>query len=443
MSNGSNPKVLYIVYWGAAEPLGQSLVVPAVKRLAAMGAELTLVTFDKQADLDRREEMKRIRDSLCAADVRWISLRYHKSPKGPATAFDVAQGCAQAIAARMRSRFDIIHARTFIGGLMGLTLAPLLRAKLLYHNEGFYPDEQVDGGVWKANSTAHRVAKWLERHMYGRADGVITMSQRGSRVIENMLATRSTATPVIVVPSCVDLNHFKPSESKPRSRDKTLRLVYAGSVGGRYILNKAARFVAIARREFALTQLRVLTRQEPDLVASMMRMGGLSEDAWSVDAVPHSAMPLWLADQDAGLFFLERGLSEHGCSPTKIGEYWAMGLPVVTTSNVSDTDDIIRRERVGIIVREHSDDAYRQAARELRSLLKEPELASRCRHAAETHYGLEPACKRQIDLYRELLFPSQGLISADVQFPSVRSLRPAYSELGDGDEERADRVAAE
>jgi glycosyltransferase involved in cell wall biosynthesis len=114
-------------------------------------------------------------------------------------------------------------------------------------------------------------------------------------------------------------------------------------------------------------------------------------------------MPEQLAQQHAGLFFLTQGLSEHGCSPTKIGEYWAMGLPVITTPNVSDTDDIIGRLRVGVIVREHSDNEYRRAGEELRSLLNDPELSQRCRQAAEAQYALEPACERQFDLYSRLL----------------------------------------
>ena len=246
--------------------------------------------------------------------------------------------------------------------------------------------------------------------MYARSDGIITMSQRGSQVVKEMPAVQRRKTPVIVVPSCVDLNHFKPSPPK-RGREHTLRLVYVGGVGGRYLLDKAGKFVAVASRELGAVRLRVLTRQGPDLVASMLRTGGLRDDAWSVNSVSHSAMPYELADQDAGLFFLQHGLSEHGCSPTKIGEYWAMGLPVVTTPNVSDIDEIIGRERVGVIVREDSDDAYRQAAQELRSVLEDPELANRCRRAAETYYALDPACERQVDLYRELvpLAPRTGL----------------------------------
>ena len=44
------PRVLYVVYWGALEPLGRALVLPSVKRLSDLGAELTVVTFEKPAD---------------------------------------------------------------------------------------------------------------------------------------------------------------------------------------------------------------------------------------------------------------------------------------------------------------------------------------------------------------------------------------------------------
>src|SRR5262249_28754433 len=148
------------------------------------------------------------------------------------------------------------------------------------------------------------------------------------------------------------------------------------------------RFTAIAAEMLGEVRLRVLTRADPALVASMLESGGLKKTSWSLDSVTRERMPEELAGQDAGLFFLALGLSEHGCSPTKIGEYWAMGLPVVTTPNVSDIDAIIRRDRVGVILDNHTDDEYRRAVIELQSLLSDDLLASRCRRAAESNYAL-------------------------------------------------------
>src|SRR5215471_10998760 len=123
------PKVLYIVYWGASEPLGQSLVLPAVKELARLGADLTLVTFEKPNDIARTQEIAKIRNDLEQSGIKWIPLRYHKSPKIPATIYDIVRGCVEGLSAKIREGADIIHARTFIGGLMGSALSALSGAK--------------------------------------------------------------------------------------------------------------------------------------------------------------------------------------------------------------------------------------------------------------------------------------------------------------------------
>jgi glycosyltransferase involved in cell wall biosynthesis len=403
------PRVLYVAYWGGAEPLGRSLVLPAVRRLALLGVDVTLVTFEKPGDWIRRSETDAIQASLDSAGIRWLPLRYHKRPKVPATLFDVARGVVRGLLARDRGRFDVVHARTFVGGLMGMMLAPALGAKLVYHNEGFYPDEQVDGGVWKRGSLAHRTAGWLERRLYSRAEGIIAVSQRGREEVERFPDVRRRSTPVVVVPSCVNLELFRPPAARPKRRPG-LRFVYIGSVGARYMLDAIARFVALASRELGQVEIRVLTRESPELVRSVLLGGGLAPQSFSVGFIPHEKIPEEVARHDVGLFFLTRGLSEHGCSPTKIGEYWACGLPVVSTANVSDTDEIIRRERVGAILSGHSEEHYRNALGELLALLDEPDLARRCRRAAEEHYDLSAGCARQVELYRRILDPAESPI---------------------------------
>ena len=365
---------------------------------------MTLVTFDKAEDLAQYEGMAATRRELDALGIRWVSLRYHKRPHAPAKIYDAVTGWAHSIAAQLGGRTDIVHARTFVGGLMGLVLSRLLRAKFVYHNEGFYPDEQVDGGVWAPGSRRHRIARRLEAQLYARADGVIALSHRARGTIEELAPVRRERIPVIVVPSTVDLERFRLAKDTWGIRPDGVRLVYSGTVGLRYRLDRAARFAAVALQELGShVSLRVLSRADRSLVEGILEASGLPREAWSVDSLPQAVMPGELGRHDAGLFFLAQGLSEQGCSPTKIGEYWACGLPVVTTPNVSDTDEIVRREGVGVVVREHSEAGYSEAIRTLAKLLEDPELKARCRRAAEIHYALGPACERQMALYRQVL----------------------------------------
>ena len=396
------PRVLYVVYWGALEPLGRTLVLPAVARLAAAGVDLTLVTFDKPADWVE-PAVAEVRAELARANVSWIPLRYHKRPKIPATAFDLAAGVLCGWTAGRGKRFDVVHARTFAGGLIGLALAPLVGAKLVYHNEGFYPDEQVDGGVWRAGSLPHRVARALERRLYDHADGIIAMSRRSRDAISAAPAVRARATPVVVVPSCVDVERFPSPPARVRRAGDRLRLVYVGSVGARYRLDAVARFAAVASRRAAGVELRVCTREDASRVADILTGAGLPPSAFSIAAVAPSAIPAELASRDAGLLFYAPGSSAYGGSPTKIGEYWAAGLPIVASANAGDVDEIVARERVGVIVDGIDDRAYTAALDRLLPLLEEPGLAARCRAAAERHYGLESACLEQAGLYRRLL----------------------------------------
>lgn len=404
-------RVLYLVYWGAAEPLGQSLVLPTVKSLARLGTDLTLVTFEKPGDLANEDEIRRLGAELREHGVTWRMLRYHRRPKVPATTFDFIQGCVGSLISRLHVKPDVVHARTFVGGLMGLPLATALRSKLIYHNEGFYPDEQVDAGVWKLNSAPHRFARFLERRLYSRADGIIALSNRAKSVIQSLPAVERKQTPVVVVPSCVDLDHFQSNPPIRYAPGDTLRLAYVGSVGGRYDLERVGRFVSLLAREVRL-HFRIVSRSERGLVASMLQTSGLREDAWSMTGISHREVPNELAGQHVGLHFLRHGIGDQGGSPTKIGEYWAAGIPVVVTRNAGDTEDIIRRERVGIIIEHHTDEAYQTAGRELRALLADGELANRCRRAAETHYALEPACARQFRLYADVTATTKSTAAA-------------------------------
>lgn len=395
-------RVLYIVYWGALEQLGQSLIVPAVKKLAKMGVEFTLITFEKPHDLQNVGEMNRVRQMFDEDKIEWIPLKYHKNPKIPATFFDIAQGVSKGLAKKIKKKYDIVHGRTYIGGLIGCCLAKMIRAKSVFHNEGFYPDEQVDGGFWVENSRQHRIAKKLENLMYSQADGIIALSHRAKSIIELIPDVLRKKTPVIFVPSCVDLEKFHLPRVPPEFSKDEVKLVYIGSVGGRYILDKIGSFVAVAREINPKVTLQIFSKAEPELVTEMLDKGGLPREAWSLEAISYSEMPNRLMKYQAGLFFLTEGISEHGCSPTKIGEYWASGIPVITSPNVSDTDDIINRNKVGVIVREHEKDSYQQAFEELESILKESGLANRCRESADEHYSLAPACKRQFNLYLQL-----------------------------------------
>ena len=396
-------RVLYIVYWSLVEPLGQSLVLPAILQLAEGGARITLLSYEKPGRSPHDADPAAVDRILREKGVTWRPQRYHKTPRVPATALDIALGWARGTFAGLRARCDVVHARTFVGGLVGVVVAWLTRSAFVYHNEGFYPDEQVDSGVWRAGSRPHRLARALESRLYGAADGIVVLSKRAATLVEGLPVVVRARTPVVVVPSCVDLSRFG---TRPPSREPAnggIRFVYVGSVGGRYRLADAGRYVAAALAVFPGTTLTVLSWEPQEQVAPVLAEAGLPGSAWSLRTVPHEQVPDELANHHVGLHFAESAAAGAGGSPTKIGEYWACGLPVAVTPGMGDLDDIIQSERVGVLVADWTPAGLREAVVEMEALLREPELASRCRAAAKTHYDLATGCAEQIKLYGRLL----------------------------------------
>lgn len=396
-------RVLYVVYWGLLEQLGSALVVPGVQRLSAAGIRYGVVTFEKARDLDHPTAVETTRGRLERAGVTWLPLRYHKYPKWPATFFDVLNGVARTTALGRSLGVRAIHARTYLGGIIGALSARLLRVPYVFHNEGFYPDEQVDGGIWRRDSIPHRIAKGIERRLYANAAGTIVLSERAREEVELFPEVARRGAPVIVVRSCVDLERFPVRAQPPRQPGDPLRLVWLGSVGGRYRFEDAVRLAEIAAADGIPVRLGVLNLVERERLYRTLSGSALPPGSWSVRGVDHSAVGRELVLHDAGLFLFTRGLSEHACSPTKIGEYWAAGLPVVVSPNVSDTEPEVVRRRVGVVVNSHADADFRTAVGELIELLKDPNLGPRCRRAALELYDLDLAAAEQRRLYHRIL----------------------------------------
>src|SRR5262249_14370542 len=120
-------------------------------------------------------------------------------------------------------------------------------------------------------------------------------------------------------------------------------------------------------------------------------------------------VPRFLSASDAGLSFVLPAPSKRACSPIKNGEYLACRVPIVTTAEIGDYSDLVRRRRVGAVVDELGPEGYRRASASLRDLLVDPGLPHRCRAAALEEVGMEEiVVPRYLALYRELLGPAPG-----------------------------------
>ena len=390
-------ELLYVAYWGLLEPLGQALVLPAIRSFAERKLRVTLISFEKAHDLDQPQKLGALNEELRQRGVLWLPLPYHKGATTIAKARDILAGVTAAL--RQAPSPDIIHGRTFVGGLMASVISALERVPFVFHNEGFWPDQQVEAGVWPAGGRRYRLFKALERMLYRRADGVFALSERSRPAIASLRVGREAT--VAIVPSATDLGRFLVT---PRERpSETPRLIYIGNLGGRYPVLPLVRFCRALLKRQPSASRRVLALSGVETLRAAWNEHALPQDRLCDSTVAPEAVPAYLSAADAGLSFLGGGIGDQSGSPTKVGEYWASGLALVCSPGIGDPEDVVRTERVGVVVDDMTDQGLDVSAIALLQLLDDPGLRARCRAAAEKYYALDQAVNTQIDLYEKIL----------------------------------------
>jgi len=389
---------LYLCYLSLLDPLVQTQVVAYLEGLTAAGHRIILLTFEPRRPIS--SEIQDWNKRLRTKGIVWHWLRYHKRPTVIATSWDILAGIVVGFRLVKKHNVRLIHARVHVPGVIALALKKLTGAKLLFDIRGFMAEEYVDGGVWKQDGLLFRITKRVERALVKSADACVVLTTKAKEQLMEWYEKELAGKPVQVIPCCVDLRQ---SEQKHRSENrKTPSLVYVGKLGGWYLTEEMLKFFAAARRLIPDLRLQIWTQSDPASLTGLLRKYALDGEVAIGQLSPHELLTE-LSKADAGIAFYRRPLSGHACSPTKIGEYLAAGLPLVASSGIGDLDDLLKNGHagcaVGIVVREFSEQAYENAARELRILLSDPEIHCRCRAVAEEYLDLERVGWRR---YREV-----------------------------------------
>jgi glycosyltransferase involved in cell wall biosynthesis len=402
-------RALYVSHNGMLEPLGQSQVLPYLRGLTKRDIAFDLVSYE-MADADT-DAIEALRVSLAGEGIRWKPLRRARDPRLQVKVLEATRGALDALATGVRRRPKIIHGRGYLPTAVADVVATTLPgAKLLFDCRGMLGDEYVDAGYWTVDRPEYKILKRYEKRALRRADGVVVLTKALTDWMRNsgLLGPR---TQLATIPTCVDFGrfHFDPA-ARVRLREELglgdrLVLVYAGSLGGLYREEDLARFAAVVKRRagqpFAFL---VLTRSNADSLLGFLRAAGVTEGEVVVRSVAPREMASYLSAGDAATAFGKTCFARMGCSPTKVAEYLACGLPTVL-NDFGDQADLATERDATVMVESFDDAALAAAADRLLALARAPveERVRIGRRIAEARFGLENiGIARYEALYRAL-----------------------------------------
>ncbi|MBB3229565.1 glycosyltransferase [Halomonas stenophila] len=401
---------LFITYDGLLDPLGGSQILPYLYRISDHPRRLHIVSFEKAYRF--RSGERALRKVLEERGIGWTPLKFTSRMGKLGKMWDLFRMYATALRLQRRYRFGIVHCRSYPAMQVGCFLRRFTAVKTIFDMRGLWVDDRVEGNLWPQDRWLYRwlyrYYKRLERQLLECADAVVVLTDRVVPEIRRLAP--GMHAPVAVIPCCADFDHFSGISASEKlvvrasiGIDKdALVISYLGSLGTVYLLDDMFRLFETVARQRDDAHLLLITRDWSPQHDAYLGQSSLAElrHRIHVRSADRDEVPRLLGASDLTLSFRRPTYSQMACSPTKLAEAFALGIPAISNAGVGDIDAITRALDAGAVVDLNDPNAFEAVSRELDSILAKG--GEQLRHRARECLGLERAKHAYRSVYAQI-----------------------------------------
>ena len=355
--NGKSKNILYLSYDGMTDPLGQSQVLPYLIGLTKEGFHFHIISFEKH---HRFEMHKTHIQKICDENnIIWYPNSYTQKSPLFTTIWDVYRMKKLAIKLHKKFDFHIVHCRSYISALVGLSMKKQFGTKFIFDMRGFWADERIDGGLWDLKSPIFRVVynyfKKKEISYFKNSDYTISLTQNGKSEIESWEVFKLNPPKIQIIPCCVDLELFNPDtidevdknnlKFQLGLKESDFVLGYVGSIGTWYMLSEMLDCFKVLKQENTNAKFLFVTGEKPEKIIKVVEQKNIKTEDVIITSCLHKDVPLNISLFDSSIFFIRPTYSKKASSPTKQGEIMAMGIPLICNYGVGDREEVQSRIR--------------------------------------------------------------------------------------------------
>lgn len=385
--------VLYLSYTGMLEPLGRSQVLSYLFKLSEK-YRFTVISFEKKEDLENYNLVEQLKDECKSYGITWLPQKYHKSPRLLATLWDMWLMFYISLKQHKHSSFSLIHGRSYVASAIAFMLNKALKVPFLFDMRALWIEELLEAKSIQRGSFLTKTLYLLERRLLNNANHIISLTKVAIPFLQKKYPELNESS-FTVIPTCVDLDKFTPN----KENCGPLRCIgTAGTVdSGRYKLDQMLLlFKGIKEKDENLT-FKIISRDSIEVVKNRSEFLGFDFTCVEMYSADSSNILFELAHLDFAFVLFTPGVSTLGTSPTRIGEFLAMGIPVVVNSGVGDTADIISEHNVGIVIDNNMSSL--ELLSKMRVLKADSLLSTRCHSVAADIFSVNAGAMKYHKAY--------------------------------------------
>jgi len=401
--------VVFITYDGILDPLGRSQILPYVLGIAKHQDRVQIISFEKRKRYNENSET--MRTILHKQGVYWSPISFTHRVGKLGKLWDLWRMLMFALLLHYRHEFTIIHCRSYQAMLVGAILQKFKRPKIIFDMRGLWVDDRVDGGLWPQNNHLYKIIYYLckkvERRMLVCADHIVVLTKKVLPEIKKIAP--NARGEITVIPCCAEFDHYQISElDRSRARlelgidQGTLLLSYIGSLGTVYLLKEMLELYKCIASRMQSVHFLIITTNWDDCYERLITELNLDEHRGKIHVrtAEREQVPKLLGASDIMLSFRKAKYSQIACSPTKLAEGLALGIPVISNSGVGDVVEITRDLDAGVVIDLDDPQALDQVAADIETVMAKggPKLRIRSRNFLD----IEVAHQSYANIYNKL-----------------------------------------
>ena len=392
------------------DSLGQSQVLPYLERLSSKGYIFTILSFEKKKNYNLN---KFTIEKICKKNnITWEPIFFHSKPRGLSKIYDLFLMRRKANILYKEHKYSLIHCRSYQSAHTALMLKKKYSAKYLFDMRGFWVDERIDGGIWDQKKWYYKLlynyCKRIEDKLISSSDAIISLTKAGKSEIQSWESYKSN--PISVIPTCADFKVFKLVQENNRVQEKEILgfhkkdivISYLGSLGTWYMLDEMFDFIKMVSDKNNKIKFLFITHDDKSKVLSKIAEKELDISNFKVVSASRNEVPRFLQASNLNLFFINPSYSKIASSPTKLGEVFSMGIPVICNGNVGDVEEIVNDIVAGgYVIKDFNNLNYIDAYKSINKLLKiQPD---KIRENAKPYYDITFGVKSYLKVYEKIV----------------------------------------
>lgn len=400
--------VLVTTFWSFKDALVQTYTLPYLKIMhkhLPAGSKIFLLTIEQERYQILPSELAEIENNLKKYNI--ISIRFPYYSYGLRSLLNWLRIILKLFILIIFEKVKFIHSFCTTSGMAGYLLSLLTGRIFLIDSYEPHAEASVENGDWQRRSFRFRLLFFLEKleshkvkYIISATEGMRKYALEKYKVIfENFY----------VKPACVDLSLFSLKNRKNTillkefGYEDKIVCVYAGKFGGIYLDKEIFEFFKVADDYWGEKfRLLILTSHLPTEIEAKCKTVDIDMSKVNVRFVNHAQIADYMGLADFAVTPVKPIPTKRYCTPIKDGEYWALGLPIVITRDISDDSEIVENQGIGSVMKEFSQSEYLRNVKEIDDLLKKyspTELYNKVRKVAEQYRSFEIAEQIYEEIY--------------------------------------------